>query len=105
MDSHSRTTRKRSSWFSASNHDFQVVVLDNPRRHCHGLEHRTERQGRRTCLVTRIRRFERFCAKNVETLENGENIVGGHRSVIDDDSPGSGRFIAETSVFGSGMQR
>ena len=110
VDSHSRdNTKEVMRGFAASNHDFsRVVVLDNPKKTlpCGWNIALKESRGDVILRVDAHSSIPKdFVRKNVEALENGENIVGGHRiSVIDDDSPWQRTLlIAETSVFGSGI--
>lgn len=94
---------------SNSENDFsRVCVLDNPKKllACGWNIALKESKG---ALIVRVDAHssipENYIRKNVEAINRGEKIVGGHRiSMIDEkNSWQKTLLIAETSLFGSGI--
>jgi glycosyltransferase involved in cell wall biosynthesis len=105
----SDNTRELMVDFKNSDHDFNgVSVLDNPKRilPCGWNIALKESRGD---IILRVDAHSsippNFIRKNVDSIRDGEKIVGGHRiSVIDHESSWQKTLlIAETSLFGSGI--
>lgn len=94
-----------------SKNDFsRVIVLDNPKKilPCGWNIALKESKGD---VILRVDAHssipQNFITKNIESIKNGEKIVGGHRvSIIDEENSWQKTLlIAETSLFGSGIAR
>ena len=88
----------------------RIIVLDNPNRTLpYGWNVALkEAKGDAILRVDAHSRFpDNFVFNNIKELENGENIVGGHRvSIALDDSRWQKMLlIAEESLFGSGIAK
>jgi glycosyltransferase involved in cell wall biosynthesis len=95
--------------FRESSHDFsRICVLDNPKRilPCGWNIALKESRGE---VILRVDAHssipENFISKNVDCINAGEKVVGGHRkSVINEENSWQKTLlIAETSLFGSGI--
>jgi glycosyltransferase involved in cell wall biosynthesis len=102
-------TKEVMNNFAESNHDFnRVRILDNPKKilPCGWNIALKESKGD---VILRVDAHSyiptNFISKNVERIQEGEKIVGGHRiSIIDEKSSWQKTLlIAETSLFGSGI--
>ena len=104
-------TKKKMNMFKENNKDFdRIVVLDNPKKilPCGWNVALKEATGEAILRVDAHSTFpDNFIKENVKEMENGENIVGGHRiSVTSDDSKWQKTLlIAEQSLFGSGIAK
>lgn len=93
---------------NSDNNFSRVCILDNPKKilPCGWNVALKESKGD---LIVRVDAHssipENFIRKNVEAIQKGEKIVGGHRiSIIDEKSSWQKTLlIAETSLFGSGI--
>ena len=110
VDSNSSDNTKEVMYsFANSNRDFaRICVLDNPKKilPCGWNVALKESKGD---VILRVDAHSSipydFIRKNVEAIQSGEKIVGGHRiSIIDEKSSWQKTLlIAETSLFGSGI--
>lgn len=105
----SDNTKEVMNDLANSKHDFaRVCVLDNPKKilPCGWNIALKESKGD---VILRVDAHSSiptdFIRKNVEAIQSGEKIVGGHRiSIIDEKSAWQKTLlIAETSLFGSGI--
>ena len=113
IDSNSTdNTKKIMNEFKDNNiHSFSTIkVLDNPKKilPCGWNVALKEAKGDVILRVDAHSIFpENFIKENVKEIENGENIVGGHRiSITSDDSRWQKLLLtAEESLFGSGIAK
>lgn len=94
-----------------NNQDFmKILVLDNPKKTlpCGWNVALKEATGEAIVRVDAHSTFpEDFIEANVKEIENGENIVGGHRISVTSDNTRWQKLllIAEQSLFGSGIAK
>ena len=104
-------TKKIMNDFKKNNKDFKrVLVLDNPKKilPCGWNVALKSAKGDAILRVDAHSTFpDNFIEENVKELENGENIVGGHRISVSADNTKWQKtlLIAEQSLFGSGIAK
>lgn len=104
-------TKKVMEQFKKNNNDFKrIIILENPKKilPCGWNVALKEVKGEAVLRVDAHSTFpNNYIAENVKELENGENIVGGHRISVSADNTKWQKtlLIAEQSLFGSGIAK